>query len=92
MSIALKQQRLEARISAEQKEIIARAAEISGLSLTDFVVQAAYQAAQESITHFQHWQLSKADAQLFTDTLMNPPAPNTELVTAAKRSRERFGS
>lgn len=92
MTSPLKLQRLEARVSAEQKELIARAAEANGQSLTDFVVQSAYQAALDSLARQRHWELSELDARLFVETLMNPPSPNAALREAAQRSKARFGS
>lgn len=90
MTSSQKLQRLETRISPEQKDVIVRAAEVKGQSLTDFVVQSAYQAAQEALARQRQWELSEEDARLFVDTLMNPPAPNTALREAARRSKERF--
>ncbi|GAA5502681.1 hypothetical protein Dxin01_02425 [Deinococcus xinjiangensis] len=92
MTIPLKLQRLEARVSAEQKDVIARAAAASGLSITDFVVQSAYQAAMDSLARQRQWELSEQDARVFVDTLMNPPSPNAALRAAAKRSKERLGA
>lgn len=92
MTASPKPQRLEARISPEQKELITRAAQVTGLSLTDFVVQSAYQAAQDTLTRWRECQLAEQDAQLFVETLMNPPAPNADLLKAARRSQERLGS
>jgi uncharacterized protein (DUF1778 family) len=50
MSIAqTKTTRLEARVSPEARDTLARAAEIQGRSLSDFVVAAALDAAQRVI-------------------------------------------
>ncbi|WP_104992629.1 DUF1778 domain-containing protein [Deinococcus sp. NW-56] len=92
MTSAAKLQRLEARIDAEKKETIGAAAAVQGLSLSDFVIQAAYSRALETLEAHRTLRLSTADQQLFMDTLMNPPAPNDALRQAAARSRERFGS
>ena len=42
---AARGERLEARISAEQKGLLQRAADLQGRTLTDFVVQSAHDAA-----------------------------------------------
>jgi len=47
-----KKERLEARITPEQKRLIARAAELRGTSVTDFVVVSAQQAAKDTIMGF----------------------------------------
>ena len=91
MTTALKDQRLETRISAQQKEVIASAVAATGLSITDFVVQSAYNAALESLQRQRNWELSQQDAQLFVETLQAAPTPNDALRQAAQRSRERLG-
>jgi uncharacterized protein (DUF1778 family) len=45
--------RLEARISPDALAIVKRAAEIQGRSLSDFVVSAAQEVAQRTITDMQ---------------------------------------
>ena len=47
-----KEERLEARVTPEQKKLIARAAALRGFSVTEFVVASAQQAASEAITDF----------------------------------------
>ena len=44
-----KVERLEARISPEQKQLFERAADLQGRSLTEFVVRSTQEAAQEAI-------------------------------------------
>lgn len=92
MAGAVKLERLEARIDAEKKAAIGAAAAVQGLSLSDFVIQAAYTRALETLEAHRTLQLSVADQRLFVEVLMNPPAPNDALREAAARSRERFGS
>ena len=43
-----KRSRLEARISAEEKELLKRAADLQGCSLTEFVVRSAQEAGQKN--------------------------------------------
>ncbi|GAA5534323.1 DUF1778 domain-containing protein [Deinococcus aluminii] len=92
MTRTAKAQRLEARIDAEKKEAIGAAAAVRGLSISDFVIQAAYSSALTTLEAHRTLQLSTADQQVFVETLMNPPAPNEALRKAAASSRERFGS
>src|SRR5689334_2549529 len=42
-------ERLEARVSREQKQLFQRAADLEGRSLTDFMIQAIQDAAHQSI-------------------------------------------
>lgn len=92
MSGTAKLQRLEARIEAEKKETIGAAAAVQGLSISDFVIQAAYTRALETLEAHRTLQLSEVDQRLFVETLMNPPAPSEALREAAASSRKRFGS
>ena len=48
-----KEERLEARVTANQKRLIERAAELSGTTVTDFVVVSAQQAAARTIKDFE---------------------------------------
>ncbi|WP_293914558.1 DUF1778 domain-containing protein [Deinococcus sp.] len=91
MTTAPKAQRLEARIDSDTKDLIAQAAEVRGLSLTDFVVQAAYSSALSTLEAQRLWQLSQRDQQLFVETLMMAAVPNEALLEAARLSRARFG-
>jgi hypothetical protein len=48
-----KTSRLEARISAEEKELLKRAADLQGCSLTEFVVRSAQEAARKAVKEYQ---------------------------------------
>ncbi len=66
--------RLEARIAPDVHEILRRAAEIEGRSLTDFVVAAASAAARQTIADTEVLNLSRESAQVFASLLIDPPA------------------
>ncbi len=80
-----KLERLEARITREQKRIIERAAGLRGTSLTDFVVISAQQAAANTIKEYEMMSLHGEARDAFVNTLLNPPAPNAAARKAAKR-------
>lgn len=82
MSNAQRQARLEARIAPDVYEILKRAAEIEGRSLTDFVVAAASAAARQTIAQTEVLHLSRESAQLFASLLADPPAPAMERARA----------
>jgi uncharacterized protein (DUF1778 family) len=86
-----KKARLEARISQQQKELIKSAAEISGCSLTDFVVNTVIHAAQQTIREQQMLQLSRKDRLFFVETILNPPSPTEKLKTSAQKYRQHQG-
>jgi uncharacterized protein (DUF1778 family) len=84
-------QRLEARVSREQKDLFVRAAELQGRSLTDFVVASAQEAAMETVRTHDALRLSDRDRRAFVSALLSPPAPAKTLEQAAQRYRERTG-
>lgn len=84
-----KTERLEARITSAQKEILQRAAEIEGRSLTDFVVSSAQATARRVIQEHEILVLSANDREVFVNALLNPPAPNEKLRKAARRYKQK---
>ncbi len=72
---APRQARLEARLAPEVHDILKRAAEIEGRSLTDFVVAAASAAARATIAQAEVLHLSRESALAFASLLADPPAP-----------------
>lgn len=81
-----KLERLEARITREQKRIIERAARLRGTSVTDFVVVSAQRAATDTIKDYEIMSVRGEARKAFVNALLNPPAPNA----AANRAAERF--
>ena len=81
--------RLEARISLDQKAMLQRAAELSGRSLSEFVIASAQEAAAKLIQAHETIELSNAEQLAFVAALLNPPDPGLRLRQAAQRHRER---
>ena len=86
-----KDDRLEARISAEDKELLKLAADIMGCSLTEFVVRSAQEAAKKSIKEHKTMSLTVRDTEAFVNAILKPPAPNKKLKHAAERFKEIMG-
>jgi uncharacterized protein (DUF1778 family) len=82
---AKKTERLETRVTPQQKQIIERAAILLGTSTTNFVLMAVQQAASETIRNSETLALRGEASKVFVDALLNPPAPNAALHAAAKR-------
>jgi uncharacterized protein (DUF1778 family) len=80
--------RVEARIAPDSLEIIRRAAEIQGRSISDFMVAAAQEAAQRAIAEVELLRLSREAQEQFAALLLNPPAPSAALARAFERHRE----
>jgi len=85
-----KAERLEARLSRKQKRLIQHAADLAGRSLTDFVLRASFDAANKVIREHEVITLTAQESENFVNALMNPTAPNTALLQAAKRHRNFF--
>ena len=85
-------ERLEARISRDQKALFQRAADLQGRTLTDFVVASAHDAAVRAIQDTALIRLNAEQSRRFADALLRPRKPNAKLVGAARRYRERSGA
>ena len=79
---------IRARISQERKALIEHAANLRGVSLTDFLLESAYEKAVNTIESHQILTLSQEDTALFMDVLANPPSPNEALKEAAKLHKQ----
>ena len=84
-------ERLEARISHDQKVLFQRAAELQGRTLTDFVVSNLQEAAVRTIEETQIIRLSAKDSRLFAAALLKPRSPNQKLRAAARRYLKMIG-
>lgn len=87
-----KSERVAVRLTPAVKRELERAAEVTGRSLSDFVVSSALSAAQKAIEQHERFRLAEADREVFLAALANPPAPNEALRTAAKRHRRLRGA
>jgi uncharacterized protein (DUF1778 family) len=91
MALALRTERTEARLLPEQKKRIERAARLKGLSLSDFIVQYADEAAIRTIRSHTSWTLEDRDRDVFVQALLNPPQPSTRMKSTVKRYQQRVG-
>jgi uncharacterized protein (DUF1778 family) len=87
-----KSERLEARLSREQKELLQWAADLEGRSLTDFVVSHAQNAALQTISEHTVIKLSRADSIAFVESWQSPPelaedAPLARAISSYKQSQ-----
>ena len=81
----LKHERLAVRIDPERKELLQRAADLEGRTLSDLVIEGAVKHAEEVIREHTVVKLSVRDTQAFMEALLNPPAPSERLRAAAAR-------
>ncbi len=77
--------RFDARITTEQKQLFEMAAQLGGYrNLTDFIVIAVQQKANEIISERERIISSKRDSEIFFDAILNPKSPNEALANAAE--------
>ena len=86
-----KEERLEARVTPDQKRLIERAAALRGTSVTEFVVVSAQEAATSAIKDFEVLSLRDEAREVFINAVLNPPAPNEAARTAAERYKKNMG-
>ena len=84
-------QRLETRVTAEQKTLIEHAAALQGRTVTDFVLTSVQSAARRAIEEHQQLELSVRDSTAFVDALVNPKRVNDRLRDTVRRYREATG-
>jgi len=83
--------RLDAPIGADLQAMLERAAQIRGITLTDFVVAAVQEAAQRTIAEAEVIRLSLADSERFAEAILSPPPPSPALERAFARRRALLG-
>ena len=80
--------RLEARISKELHATLKRAAELQNRTMTDFVITAIQEAAQNAIEQADILRLSIGDQEHFFKALQSPPKAMPALEHAFARHRK----
>lgn len=90
-TIVTRKERLDARVTREEKEMIETAASLRGTSASDFVRMATKEAALNIIREHEVLSLNEEARRVFVETLLNPPKPNEKAVAAARRYREEIG-
>lgn len=86
----VRSERLEARISGEKKAYLQRAAELSGRSLSDFIVDSAQAEATRIIKAHEAIELNQSEQVAFVTALLNAAEPNDSLRRAAAKYRKQM--
>ncbi len=84
-----KLERLEARLTREQKRFIERAANLRGTTVTEFVLASVQRAATETLDEFAALNLRNESCRVFVNALLHPPAPNAAARAAMRRYRQQ---
>lgn len=83
--------RFDARLNAEQKVLIQKAADLEGRSLTEFVLQSAAAAAERTIERRAMLTLSARETESFVNAILNPAKPGRVLRAAARHYKDVAG-
>lgn len=76
-------ERIDLRTTAENKDILTSAAQYVGTNLTDFIMERALQDARTILAERDRIQSTAADVEFVLDLLDNPPEPTPALIKAA---------
>jgi uncharacterized protein (DUF1778 family) len=80
-----KQDRIGARVPHDVYETLCRAAELTGATVNQFLVQSALKEAQAVIEREEIIRLSPRDWSWLLELIENPPKLNAKLTAAMKR-------
>lgn len=83
--------RLDLRVRPDVKQIIEQAADVLGVSTTDFASATLVAEAQAVLDRHQRITLNNADRDRFLEALASEEGPNEALVQAAHKFKERHG-
>ncbi len=87
-----KETRLVARTTAEIQETIQRAADYSGATVSQFLIESAVVRAREVIEQTETLQLTMAGTDALVRAMANPPKASPKLLRAAKQYRKEVDS
>jgi uncharacterized protein (DUF1778 family) len=79
MGATLKQARMEFKTTEATKELLAEAAQLSGVDLTAFVINSATERARMVLAEMSALKLKSEEHARFVQLLSNPPAPTQAL-------------
>jgi len=77
---SIKREALNLRIKPQVRQLIDRAAEVAGKNRTDFVLDAARSAAEETLLDRTLFTMTPSAYREFLERLDAPPEPNERLV------------
>ncbi|WP_376787820.1 type II toxin-antitoxin system TacA family antitoxin [Aliamphritea hakodatensis] len=89
--VAPKDARLVARVPQEVQEFVKNAADLSGATLSQFIVEAVTAKARSVYESEQNIRLSMQGAEAVFAALDNPPPVNSKLSDAAKAFNKENG-
>jgi uncharacterized protein (DUF1778 family) len=88
---AIKDARLEARVTIEQKQLMERAAGLRGQNLTEFIISTLAEASVQIVKDGEFIELTNRDRQVFADALLNLLPPSDRAVADARWYQKVMG-
>ena len=79
MPTATRSARLGLRATPQQEAVLRRAAEVSHKSMTDFILDSAYQAAEQTLLDQRLFLVTGSESQALLDQLDRPEQDNAGL-------------
>lgn len=90
MSLKSKEKRIDLRVTSEQKELLEKAAELKGMSLSAYLLSHGLTVAQAELEAYQKLVLSDRDRDRFLELLASPPKPLPALKKAMRKFQEGY--
>ena len=85
-------ERLNLRLKPAAKRRIEQAAAFAGKTVSSFILSSALATAERTIREHETMALSRRDAEVFLDAIVNPPRPSAKLRKAIEEHRRRVVS
>jgi uncharacterized protein (DUF1778 family) len=85
-------ERLNLRLKPAAKRRIEQAAAFEGKTVSSFIVSSALATAERTIREHETMVLSRHDAEVFLEAVLNPPKPGAKLRKALEEHRHRVVS
>ena len=86
----IKDNRIDLRVTQEQKELLERAAALKGISVSAYTLFHVLPAAKQDLDSHERLILSNRDRDLFMSVMENPPALKGKLKSAIAQYREKY--
>lgn len=84
-------QRLDVRVAEDEKDVIMRAAVLTGSTTSDFMRRVLLSEARRTIQEHSVVRLTEEGTRNFVEALMNSPAPNDNLRALADEFGHEVG-
>jgi uncharacterized protein (DUF1778 family) len=81
--------RLEARVSSDQKDLFQRAAEMTGRTLSEFVIDSTLEAAARIVQEHEVIRLCRDEQIALVSALLAPPESGARLKKAVQTYRKK---